>query len=507
MALNPVEQRLVSLCNYWDAFRSDLTKRLLIWQVPDNVLRLLQCFFEVQKHETEYSTGDLFIAFDAPFENSIQYSRALKEALAGQYDASREDLQKQGITPDWRFTPQDFPDSATGFVRSLVSFFSAHQNTVNHLAAVLMPSSVTSDDAFVAWIKRSLDSGFPETLRFVVVDTVESPRLSALTGLKHPLVYVDSPPLDGLTTAQETFAQEPTFGPAGVFRNYLMGLVTLIEKGSAEQVQAKAADALAFARKEQWADQEVVIAMIVAGAFLKEKKFEKAIDGYQKARLSASLTAKTGHPAGQQLILQTWFGEASAHLAAGNAAQAAVCYDQAAIVAQQIPNLILAIEAFRMGVFCHARLNNRDAAIERGSQAMTLGEQLEPDARAMSTLPIAAVDLLRVIEPERVKRMEEIKHRKDMQEDKVRQAAEQRAAELERKGNAQQLHMVEHDLAAATEDAWRIAAQELKAVTDGAGGLFRQIFAKARNLLGEQWPLESPIAMPRAPVPSGASST
>src|SRR5262245_41279543 len=107
MPLNPVERRLVELRGYWEAFVAQPSKRLLIWQTPDSAMRMLQCFFEVQKYETEYTTGDFFIVFDAPFDNSVQYSRTLKESLAGRYEASREELEAQGITPNWAFAAED----------------------------------------------------------------------------------------------------------------------------------------------------------------------------------------------------------------------------------------------------------------------------------------------------------------------------------------------------------------------------------------------------------------
>ena len=148
MAPNPVERRLIDLCNHWDAFRADASKRLLVWQAPDNAGRLLHCFFEVQKHETEYTTGDLFVVFDSPFDNSIQYSRALKESLAGQYDASREDLKQQGVAADWQFSPQDYPDSAVGFVQCLSAFASQFGDVIGNLASVLLPSDVSESGAF-----------------------------------------------------------------------------------------------------------------------------------------------------------------------------------------------------------------------------------------------------------------------------------------------------------------------------------------------------------------------
>ena len=96
MPLNAVERRLLDLRHQWERFANDPTPRLLVWTVPDAAMRLVRCFLEVQKHEGEYVTGDLFIVFDTPFENSIQYSRALKELLAGQHAASADDLGRRG---------------------------------------------------------------------------------------------------------------------------------------------------------------------------------------------------------------------------------------------------------------------------------------------------------------------------------------------------------------------------------------------------------------------------
>lgn len=506
MTLNPVERRLIDLCNQWEEFRTHTAKRLLVWRVPDNAGRLLQCFFEVQKYETLYSTGDLFIVFDATFENSIQYSRALKEALAGQYEASREDLKQQGITPDWQFTPEQFSDSATGFIQSLSAFGSKHHKIIDHLVAVLLPRSVADDNAFAAWLRRALDAGIPERLRLVVIDFMETPRLAGLVDAGHERLYVDIPPIDALAMAQETFAQEGGMGPAAVFRNFLMGLVTLIDKGSADQVKAKAVDAFAFARKQHWADQEVAIALLVAGACLKEKHFDEAIEIYERARQTALQTVATGHPAGQKLVLQTWFGEAVGHLAAGDTLRAAACYDQAASVARGVPDLVLTIEAFRMAAFCHARLGNRDAAVERGVHALDVGQRLKPEVRGMTTLPLAAVDLLRVVEPERVRFMEEIKHQLEARLDQLRAAVEQRAAELEQGGETQKFRAVEDGLARKTGHAEQEAAQKLNATATSGSSQFRQIFAKARALLGDSWPLASPVALPQAPQTSQAAN-
>ena len=142
-------------------------------------------------------------------------------------------------------------------------------------------------------------------------------------------------------------------------------------------MQLKAGDALAFADGQGWKDQRVVVTMLVAGALLKEQRYDEAVAAYQDARATSALAQKEGHPAGAAMVLQSWFGEAGVELAAGRVAEAAAAYDNAAMAAQAARNVILTIEAFRMGAFCQARLGERDAAIERGAQALTAGQRLQ----------------------------------------------------------------------------------------------------------------------------------
>lgn len=506
MALNPVERRLVDLCHHWEAFRQDPSKRLLIWQAPDNAVRMLQCFFEAQKHETEYSAGGLFIVFDTPFEHSIQYSRELKTSLADRYDASRAVLlNRQGVSPQWLFDPQHVQDSALGVLQSLRSLADAHHQDIGHLVAVLMPSRMGNLDGFIGWVQRIVSANIPEHLRVVLIDSTECPRLTALIASGHPQIAVETLHIDALTTAQETFAQEGAVGPAAVFRNYLMGMVTLIEKGSADQVKAKSNDALLFARKQGWADQEVAVAMLLAASFLKEKRFEDAVQEYRGARDAARKTVEANHPAGKNLVMQTWFGEAGVQVAAGKFQAAADCYDQAATVAQEIPNLILAIEAYRMGIFCHGRIGQSTPALERADALLTLADQLEPDKRTMTTLPFAGMDILRAVELKRAKLVEDVKHRMDAQQKRVLGQAEQQSAALSERADAHQVQDIERNLEKGLREAEVIARQEFNALVAKSSERFQQYVASIQRLLGPEWPLTGTVAITPLLEPEGVA--
>jgi hypothetical protein len=507
MALNPVERRLSLLCADWLDFRADATKRLLVWRVPENATRLVQCFFEVQKHDLEYASRDLFVVFDGQFERSRQYSRDLKQALRGQYDASRDDLHAQGLPADWTFEPGQTPDSPAGVIAALRSFGSEYHRTIGHLAAALLPSAVSDVNLFEDWIRRALALNLPERMRLVIVDSLEHPRFPRLTSALDPRIEERQPGIDGLATAQEAFAQEPTPGPAGVFRNLMMGVVSLIEKGSADQVKAKAADTLPFTRKQGWADQEVVLHLLVAGAMLKESRHQEAIGFYRSAGEAAARAVDANHPAGHKLALQARFGEAGALLAAGDPKGAAQSYDEAAVVAQRDRNAILAIEAFRMAAFCHARAGDSEAAIERGLLAMQIGERLKPAARGLTTMPVAAIDLLRTIDPQRVSLFERSKERLETHRADARRHAEAREVAMEDQSDPSGTAAIDSDFDGQSRTAREVAEWELASAVATSGPAFREQFERARQLLGADWPLESPMALRPVVGPGGAPAS
>lgn len=489
MPLNAVERRLLDIRASWDSFTGDPGKRLLVWEMPSSSYRLAECFFEAQKFEVEYATQDLCIVFKEPFEHSIQYARALKQVLAGSYATSRPDIESEGIPADWSLTPGELPDSAYGFVQAMRSFGARHHQHFKHLAAILMPTEVSDDAAFAGWLGRALAAQLPERLRIAVLDPAEAPRLALLSGDGDPRVRHEHLALNVLAVAQETFAQESVAGPAGTFRNMLMALVSLVEKGSVEEVRSKAADAYAFAGSQGWSDQQAAVAVLVAGAQLKAQRHGEAIATYRIADGAAKRAEEAGNPVGRQLAIQAKLGEAGAHLAAGRPADAARSYDEVAALALAIPDLVIAVEALRMGAFCCARMEDHDGAVARGREALQVGNRLRPEVRNITSLPIAATDLMNVLDPQRAERIGALCGDAEKQGVSLLGHAEARAAALERMTERDAFDTVERDLAAAETAIWREAERLLQSVVAGGGPDFQRDFGTARALLGFAWPL------------------
>jgi tetratricopeptide (TPR) repeat protein len=497
MELNAVERRLVDVQHHWQDFLADENKRLLLWQIPDGANRLLEAFFEAQQHDgvqdKPYGCAETFVVFDTPFDNSVSYSRALKQALAGQYDASQEALAEVGREADWQFQAESLPDSAAGFVEGLNSLARHHRDVLGLLVAVILPSSVTAEPAWVDWLGRALDAAPDEGVRLIALDSLEHPRCSPLADSNQPQLRAEPLPIDAIELAAETFAQEPAVGAPGVFRNLLTGLLGLVEKGSPEQVMIKANDAIEFARKQEWLDQEVVVRMMAAGSMLKARRFDEAVTHFRHARACAEKVTASGHPAGRDLELQSWFGEASAHYAAKDLPQAIRCYQEAEPVAEAIPKPVLWIECLRMAAFCQRQNDDDEEAAASCERALQVGERMQPDARVLTTLPLVALEHLRLIDDKRTGQLEAIKQSLERGLAQAHQALEQAAARLEGSATSgDELNAMEQAMNDKTERLEQAAASEIDTLAATGSTAYREAFEHLRQLLWPEWPLNAP---------------
>jgi hypothetical protein len=500
MELNAVEQRLVALQYRWQNFLALDDKRMLLWQFKENALRLAETFIKVQQeerlHEKPYACNETFIVFDQPFDHSTGYAKALKKSLAAHYDASREAIERVGGTADWQYAPDALPDSPQVFVQSLNALAQHHKALLRTLVAVIMPATIASETAWTDWLGRALRIGLAPQLRLIVIDRQEHPRCLALAESAHPQLQVDPVPIDAIDLAAETFAQEPAAGAAGVFRNLLTGLFNLVDKGTPEQVKLKAADAIEYARGNNMPDQEVVVRLMTAGALLKAKNFDEAVTHYQHARLCAEKLMETDHPAAQDLVLQGWFGEASAHFAANKLPETIHCYQEAASVAEAIPKPILWIESLRMGAYCH-RLNGDDeGAIQCCERALQVAEQMRPEARIVTTLPLVGMELLHLLDNSRTRKMERIKTQLDTELTRHYDEMEQAAILLEQEPDSQKdLQALELQLQTQSETEEQTADQKIIQLVRAADPLYIKAFEYLRSLLWETWPLDRPESL------------
>lgn len=484
---NPVEQRIALMRDLWLEATADERVRVVVWRVPDNAQRMLLAFYEMQRHDGDWRTPDLFVRFDQPFETGFGYSRALCDAVIEGYVESRESFEQQGIAFDWPFGTAPRADSPAGFVALFGSFARHHAAHHRHAVAALVPPRVSTPAAFEAWVRGVVQPGLPDGLRLSLVDTAREPRWSRLADDHAALVRVIEPPIDLFDVARETAAQSGGAGPAVAYRQMLADALTLVEKGTPAQTAARADKALAVAVREGWFDQQVVLHMAVAGAHLKAKDHPEAIRHYRLARGCGDQAAAQGNPVGSTLVMQAWFGEAGAWLGAGQPRHAAQAYGNAAEQAQRVPNALFAVEGFRMAGYCLVQARDIEAARDHLVLAVREGKAIAPQERAQTTLPIALNDLLRLHDAARVAQLEALAQRYQADIASAHERAEQQAAALGARPANAQVDRIEADMNAAFETAFDGLRTQRERVIAAGDEFFRKVVGLGRELLHPQW--------------------
>ncbi|WP_211463045.1 hypothetical protein [Collimonas silvisoli] len=490
MAKNPVEKRVAALRDLWLEHTQDPQLRILVWRIPANADRMLQAFFEMQQHPGDWTTPDLFLRFDAPFDTGFGYSRTLRQSLVESYIDSKDSLREQGVAADWPVAQTPHHDSASSVMAMLASFTRHHQAQLAHLryvAAVLTPHPISSQDAWEAWLEAALRSPVAADVRLILVDTLSDHRWQALAQRHGACVRIVEAPIDMFDIARETVAQAGGSGPTVAYRQLLTDVITLVEKGSAAQTAARAEKAMQIAQREQWPDQQVVLHMAVAGAFIKEKNYVDAIKRYRDARQCATLAEHNQHPMGADLIMQTWFGEAGAWLAAKQPEGAAQAYRSAAEQARRVPNPMFEIEGFRMAAYCYAQARQEQLARDHGALALRAAKAVAPAERPLTTMALALQDLLRLQDPGRTDKLERSAADYQAAIAAAHLQAEQQAAKLGEQPPASDLEKIETAMHVRFENSFQRQRQERERLIAGGDEFFRKVVALARELLNPLW--------------------
>lgn len=485
---NPVEQRVELLRDLWMQALEAPGARLLVWRIPANADRLLSAFVEIQQYPGDWSVPDFMLRMDADFETGYAYSRALRQALREGYFESESDLLAQGVAGGWTGAVVEHSDSAAGVAACFGDFAAHHSDRLRYFAPLLMPATVTDTAAFEAWLEAALQAPIPEQVRLVLVDHCETRQWQALADRHRGLIRVIDAPIDLFDVAREIAAQS-SGGAAGVaaYRQALTDVLTLTEKGSAEQTARRAERALALAERKQWADQQVVVHLIVGGAFLKEQRHSEAIARYRLARDCAGRAEAAGNPVGANLLMQCWFSEAGAWLAAREPEQAARAYVEGARAAQRVPNAFFGIEGYRMAGFCLAQGGHAASARDVLLRTVAEARPMAAAERRLTTFPLALQELLRLQDARRAAGLEACADDYRQAAAQAQRRAEKRAARLGPRPAPAALEEIEQERVEALEKAFSALCRTRERLIEGGDEFFRKVVAVGREYLDPAW--------------------
>jgi tetratricopeptide (TPR) repeat protein len=395
---NAIERRLDRLAEQWQAFAADPALRLLRWRAVADDLRMVDLFVDVQSEELG-TTSDVFVRLPSAFGDPSRYASDLLSAFLDQYDAARHDLEARGIAAGWQPPEAAADETDPAFlVRVVTSFQAYYADRMQCLVFVLVPGAVADDRAFAAWLVDLLQQGLPPTLRLMVPDSADAPRLDGLDVMAPGLAVTIDPALDMPGALEELARSEGADGPAKLFRVNLASIANAGARGNLTAAERAAGRALEVARKEDWADQALVVHMALAAVYLSAGRAADAVGSYRKASVAAEAVAAKGHPAAAKLRVTAAMGEGAALVAAARWREAAAAYEQAAPLAETAGDLLMLLEAWRMAGWSHERAGADRDAWRCGQLALEAGERLPADQRGQSTLPWVGQMLLRLLD-------------------------------------------------------------------------------------------------------------
>jgi tetratricopeptide (TPR) repeat protein len=395
---NAIERRLDRLTEQWQAFAADPALRLLRWRAVADDLRMVDLFIDVQSEELG-TTPDVFVRLRPAFGDPSRYASDLLSAFLDQYDAARPDLEAQGIAAGWQRPEAAVDETDPAFlVRVATSFQAYYADRMQCLVLVLAPATVADERAFAAWLIDLLQQRLPPTLRLMVPDPEGAPRLDGLDQMAPGLAVTIDPALDMPGALEELARSEGADGPAKLFRVNLTSIANAGAKGNLTGAERAAGRALEVARKEDWADQALVVHMALAAVYLGAGRAADAVGSYRKASIAAEAVAAKGHPAAARLRLTAAMGEGAALVAAARWREAAAAYEQAAPLAEAAGDPLMLLEAWRMAGWSHEQAGADRDAWRCGQLALEAGERLPADRRGQSTLPWVGQMLLRLLD-------------------------------------------------------------------------------------------------------------
>jgi tetratricopeptide (TPR) repeat protein len=393
---NAIERRLDRLADQWAALAADPGLRLLRWRAEADDRRMVDLFLDLQGEELG-TAPDVFVRLRPAFDDPSRYARDLLAAFLEQYDAARQDLRALGLAADWQ-RPEaavDETDQAL-VVRTAASFRDYYADRMQCLVLVLAPSAVSDDRRFTTWLANLLGQGLPPSVRLVVPDPAEAPRLDGLDEMAQGLAVTIDPALDMPGAVEELARSEGVEGPARRFRVHLISIANAAGKGNLAAAERAARAALNLAREQGWADQAVVVHMALAAAYLGVDRPADAVGCYRRAAVAAA-SAKD-HPAAARLRVTAALGEGAALVAAARWQEAATVYERTAPLAERAGDPIMLLEAWRMAGWSHEQAGADQEAWRCGQEALRTGARLPADRRQVSTLPWVGQMLLRLLE-------------------------------------------------------------------------------------------------------------
>lgn len=387
----------------WQPFRLSHAK-VARWFVPVEHYRWVEAFLEHEATEMGM-LPDLFVRFESPFDDPGSYGIDLRNEFRKMVSDDRERLmEEENIELQWKpITPQNLLHNSQYFFEELKEFARINELFEEQLIVYLAPTHISDPSVWSSWLADALQTGIPNPVRVMIIDTHENPVFHTLSSGFPENVTTLTPDFD-LDAAMSHIAAGGNSSDPGVrFRKTFVALTQAARRNDWKEIEKLSKEALDIAHQHTWIHLEATVHMVVAGVYLNERRYEEAFKQYeyayhtalQKYNGVAELEASI-HKACELAAIQALFGEANTLIAQKMYLEAADIYLNAAQRAETVQDKHYELEAWRMAGYCYEQGRNYPVAWEANEKALEAGSQLDDETRRGSTLPYVGQALLRL---------------------------------------------------------------------------------------------------------------
>ena len=396
---NPITHRLEQLVDLWRDFASDDNARVCHWVLEADEVTMVDAFVQVE-NANEARTDDLFIRLRSPFHSSEQYSLALLEELAAEWEAYQQFIPKKALPLQWSLQLPSQPIQAQHFVDSFAQFALQTPDFEGLAVAVLTPDELYDPTVFSEWLAEALKGNFSTQIRFMIIDLEANQHFTTLATRFPTKVRSIAPQLDMPAAMEEIAATGDPNDPGVQYRQLYVKVTQCISTGQLEKMEQLGQSGIAIAISQEWNYLAVSMYLALASGYIGRSQPHTAIERYDQGIQIADAGWQAEDPLCTKLLIQALLSKGSVLYGNSNYEEAAAVYEQAVAPAITLADNMSMLEAWRMAAFCHEQNQAYDAAWEANQKALQAGSELPEDIPPhTTTLPYVGTALLRLLEP------------------------------------------------------------------------------------------------------------
>ena len=389
---NAITYRIAQMQKKWVDTVTPQTQ-LVRWLVKKDEVRMVKAFSMLEASEHGKLT-ELFLNFEQPFIGVEDYGKDLVHSWITLWNdqKSRDEVAHANVLPDWDDTPYHNirkENSEWTFIKCMSSFATAIDPKII-LVLNVMPQAYRGTSAFAEWVKKSLKI-LPSNLKLMVVDLESSQRFRDMPKYINEAILV--PDLKMNEAIREIVSSGDTNNPAVGVNLCLLNMAEATNDGNEEQIQYWGIEGVKIAKETNLKSIEATVLIAHGSALYQLKKFQKAMDLFEKAEDTSIEGINEQDPSAPIVLLQSYNIQASTYLYKKDYTKALEYYIKTAAEAKSQNNIMMQIEACRQAAYVAARDYKKGEAYELLQQAYEEGKKVDQTTQKFSSMLLICIKL------------------------------------------------------------------------------------------------------------------